>query len=75
MCKAAPGTMDFMPSPSLTKPSSAWRTYFYWLFWISVVFFTVYPLCNWLTAKRETVFSLYVSAELPHTAICIRYWP
>jgi membrane-associated phospholipid phosphatase len=56
--------MDFMPSPSLTKSSSAWKTYFYWLFWISVVFFTVYPISNWLTAQRETVFSLYVQAEL-----------
>jgi len=41
-----------------------WPTYFYWLMWISIVFFTVYPLCNWLTANRETVYRLYVTAEL-----------
>ena len=58
------GKLLCMPSLTLTNSGSAWKTYFYWLFWISVVFFTVYPLCNWLTAKRETVFSLYVSAEL-----------
>jgi len=59
-----PGKLPRMPSLTLTNSDSAWKTYFYWLFWISVVFFTVYPLCNWLTAKRETVFNLYVAAEL-----------
>jgi len=58
------GKLPCMPSLTLTNSGSAWKTYFYWLFWISVAFFTVYPLCNWLTAKRETVFNLYVSAEL-----------
>lgn len=28
------------------------------------MFFTVYPLCNWLTAKRGTTFSLYIESEL-----------
>jgi membrane-associated phospholipid phosphatase len=48
----------------LQRLSSTWRTYAYWFFWISVVFFTVYPLCNWLTAKRGTTFSLYIESEL-----------
>jgi len=56
--------MPCMPSLTLTNPSNTWKTYFYWFFWITVVFFTVYPLCNWLTAKRETVLRLYVAAEL-----------
>jgi membrane-associated phospholipid phosphatase len=48
----------------LQRLNSTWRTYAYWFFWISVVFFTVYPLCNWLTAKRGTTFSLYIESEL-----------
>lgn len=48
----------------MAKISEVWKTYFYWFFWISIAFFTVYPLCNWLTAQRESVFSLYVSSEL-----------
>ena len=51
-------------SVSRATTSGVWRTYFYWLFWISVVFFTVYPACNWLTAQRETVYSLYLAEEL-----------
>ena len=64
MAMVRSGKLPCMPSLTLTNSGSAWKTYFYWLFWISVAFFTVYPLCNWLTAKRETVFNLYVSAEL-----------
>ena len=48
----------------LQRANSTWRTYAFWFFWISVVFFTVYPLCNWLTAKRGTTFNLYVQSEL-----------
>jgi membrane-associated phospholipid phosphatase len=48
----------------LQRLNNTWRTYAYWFFWISVVFFTVYPLCNWLTAKRGTTFSLYIESEL-----------
>ena len=48
----------------LQRLNSTWRTYAYWFFWISIVFFTVYPLCNWLTAKRGTTFSLYIESEL-----------
>jgi len=43
---------------------SAWRTYAFWFVWVSVVFFTVYPLCNWVTANRAATFSLYISQEL-----------
>ena len=42
---------------------SAWRTYGFWFFWVSVVFFTVYPFCNWVTAKRDATFSLYIAQE------------
>jgi len=64
MFMVATGTLHRMPSPTSTNSGSVWKTYFYWLFLISVVFFTVYPLCNWLTAKRDTVLSLYVTTEL-----------
>jgi len=46
------------------RVKSAWRTYAFWFFWVSVVFFTVYPLCNWVTANRAATFSLYISQEL-----------
>lgn len=48
----------------MAKISEVWKTYFYWFFWISIAFFTIYPLCNWLTMQRGSVFSLYVSSEL-----------
>jgi membrane-associated phospholipid phosphatase len=48
----------------LPKLNRVWRTYFYWLFWISVAFFTVYPTCNWVTNQRADVLGLYLSAEL-----------
>ena len=48
----------------LQRANSTWWTYAYWFFWISVVFFTVYPACNWLTAQRGMTFDLYVEAEL-----------
>jgi len=44
--------------------TSAWRTYAFWFFWVSVVFFSVYPFCNWVTANRAATLSLYVSQEL-----------
>ena len=53
-----------MLRPMLQRVNSTWRTYAYWFFWISVVFFTVYPLCNWLTAKRGSTFDLYMESEL-----------
>jgi membrane-associated phospholipid phosphatase len=53
-----------MPESSSSRASSAWKTYLYWVFWISVAFFTIYPVCNWLTAKRSTTLGLYVEPEL-----------
>jgi membrane-associated phospholipid phosphatase len=43
---------------------SAWRTYAFWFLWVSIAFFTVYPFCNWVTAKRDATFSLYFAQEL-----------
>jgi membrane-associated phospholipid phosphatase len=53
-----------MSKPTPTGLNSKWGTYFYWVFWISIAFFTVYPLCNWLTSKRDSTFDLFFSAEL-----------
>lgn len=58
------GTIETMPMWMLPRVDSTWRTYAFWFFWISVVFFTVYPLCNWVTAKRDVTLSLYFSQEL-----------
>lgn len=41
-----------------------WRAYARWFLIISVVFFSVYPLCNWLTAQRGEAWHLYLQAEL-----------
>lgn len=48
----------------LTRVDDTWRTYAFWFFWISIVFFTVYPLCNWLTANRDVALQLYFRQEL-----------
>ncbi|HXH72415.1 MAG TPA: phosphatase PAP2 family protein [Mariprofundaceae bacterium] len=39
-------------------------TYLYWVFWISVAFFSVYPSANWLTDHRDELFQLYLPFEL-----------
>ena len=53
-----------MSAPTSPQENSSWRTYLYWVFWISVAFFSVYPLCNWLTAKRDTALNLFIATEL-----------
>ncbi len=54
--------------------SNIWRTYFYWFFWIGIAFFTVYPACNWLTARRGLTLNLYVSPELSIPFIAEFVW-
>lgn len=44
--------------------SNTWKIYIYWFFLVSITFFAVYPLCNWLTAHRNTTLDLYFSLEL-----------
>lgn len=58
------GTIEFMYSEIVTRVDGTWRTYAFWFVLISVVFFTVYPLCNWLTANREVTLQLYFRQEL-----------
>jgi hypothetical protein len=40
------------------------KVFGYWVLWVNVVFFTVYPFCNFLTSKREFRLQLYLPAEL-----------
>ena len=47
-----------------THSTNVWRIYAFWAMWVSVAFFSVYPICNWLTSRRGEYFSLYFSAEL-----------
>jgi len=53
-----------MQKNRLPKLNRVWKTYFYWLFWISVAFFTVYPTCNWVSNQRADTLGLYLLAEL-----------
>jgi len=53
-----------MQNFKLLKLNRVWRTYFYWLLWISVAFFTVYPTCNWVTMQRTDALGLYLASEL-----------
>lgn len=55
--------------------SDRWKTYCYWFAWISVAFLSVYPTCNWFTAQREQVFSLFFDAELAVPFIPVFVWP
>jgi membrane-associated phospholipid phosphatase len=53
-----------MPERALQlSVSGVWRIYAYWSFWVSIAFFTIYPSCNWLTARRNAL-DLYIPAEL-----------
>ncbi len=51
-----------------------WKTYGYWAFWVGVAFFSVYPLCNWLTSQREDVYRLYWDAELAIPFVPEFFW-
>ncbi|MCK5640970.1 MAG: Ser/Thr and Tyr protein phosphatase [Gammaproteobacteria bacterium] len=53
-----------MQKHKLPKLNRVWKTYFYWLFWISIAFFTVNPTCNWVSNQRADTLGLYSSAEL-----------
>ncbi len=51
-------------SSRLWATRTVWKTYGFWFVCISVVFFTVYPTCNWITAQRDVTYGLYLDAEL-----------
>ena len=62
---------------TLSAPSdlkAVWKTYAYWAFWVSIAFFTVYPLGNWLTSLRADPYHLYFSAELNIPFIPEFFW-
>ncbi len=52
-----------------------WKTYWIWFFWVSLAFFTVYPLCNWFTAQRSFYFSPYFEFELAIPLVKEFFWP
>jgi membrane-associated phospholipid phosphatase len=43
-----------------------WKTYAFWASWVGLAFFTIYPLCNWLTSLRPqtALWRLYLQMEL-----------
>jgi hypothetical protein len=41
-----------------------WKTYGVWAGWVGIAFFSVYPTCNWLTAQRGQLVSIYIESEL-----------
>lgn len=51
-------------SSRLWATKTVWKTYAFWFVCISVVFFAVYPTCNWVTAQRGVTYGLYLDAEL-----------
>ncbi len=51
-----------------------WKTYGYWAFWVGIAFFSVYPLCNWITSQRLNVYHLYLSEELSIPFIPSFFW-
>ncbi len=46
------------------KRKEVWKIFGYWFFWISILFFTIYPLCNWFTSHRENLYHIYFESEL-----------
>ena len=40
------------------------RGFLFWATLVGLVFFTVYPACNWLSAQRDTVHRFYFAWEL-----------
>jgi membrane-associated phospholipid phosphatase len=47
-----------------TFSDKVWKIYIFWAFWVGIVFFSVYPTCNWLTSQRPHVLNLYFASEL-----------
>lgn len=41
-----------------------WKTYLLQSLWVGIAFFSVYPLCNWLTSRRSNVYALCFNFEL-----------
>lgn len=46
------------------KRKAVWKIFGYWVFWISILFFSIYPLCNWVTSHRENLYHFYFESEL-----------
>jgi len=44
--------------------TSRWRVYLLWSSLVSVVFFTIYLSCNWISAQSDNVHHLYLRNEL-----------
>jgi len=40
------------------------KTYSIWAFIVGITFFSIYPVCNWISSKRSDVSQLYFSFEL-----------
>lgn len=59
--------MHQSPSALIRNTRTAvWKTYARWAAWVGVVFFSVYPLCNWVSAQCDpnSLWRLYGAAEL-----------
>ena len=59
---------------SFDTTKTRWKTYWIWFFWVSLAFFTVYPLCNWFTAQRSFYFSPYFEFELAIPLVKEFFW-
>lgn len=54
--------------------SAVWKMYGYWAFWVGIVFFSIYPVCNWITSKRSDVYHVYFNMELAIPFIPDFFW-
>ncbi len=54
--------------------SAIWKTYAYWALWVGVAFFTIYPLCNWISSKRSDIHLLYLEQELSVPFVPEFFW-
>lgn len=52
------------PDDTRANTRAAWRAYGRWVVIICIVFFSIYPLSNWLSSQRVAVLHLYLRAEL-----------
>lgn len=44
--------------------TSKWRAYLFWSSLVSIVFFTLYPFCNWFSEQRGQAHHFYLNSEL-----------
>lgn len=59
-----PAMRNVLPSAKNRDDNHVWRIYGFWCSVVGVTFLAIYPLCNWISTQRASVYHFYLPAEL-----------